>query len=272
MQNFCKIVLEGHKASGSLSSHLEILVLSATITSVQPAVASCRPWPLHRQQDPHEPSCPCAALGHAGAGWVLLSARLLNDCRTPSHGIHARSDCPWHLNVSFSLNSLPITSPLCSFCPPTPPVKRLGSEQQTSHPGPAQMLTSGSSILPHLQLPLLERQCVAKTWRSKDYVHIHFVHFHVKPGLVELPPKPFLGAVECAASPKDQFISRGRRQINIHNNCHQKLRQMSSILRLIGTAMFPPGGAQTKVTGLLSLNKEPALAVLLNYLLKQNSE
>lgn len=30
------------------------------------------------------------------------------------------------------------------------------------------------------------------------------------------------------------------------------------------TAVFPPGGAQTEVTGLLSLSKEPASAVLLN--------
>lgn len=128
----CRMVLEGHKASGSLSSHLKNhLVLSATITSVQPEVASCRSWP--RQQDPGMSPCvPLLPRVTQEQAEVLLSAHLQNDCcRTSSHGLHAWSDCPrasQHLfQPELSSNHLSLV-PIPPRTPP--PVKRLGSEQQ----------------------------------------------------------------------------------------------------------------------------------------------
>lgn len=82
------------------------------------------------------------------------------------------------------------------------------------------MLTSGSSS-PHLQLPLLETQvtvcCKVEETTTDKFI---FVHFKFKTwDFYSRSPNPFLGGSRiCSNAKGPHFISRERKQINIHDN------------------------------------------------------
>lgn len=135
---------------------------------------------------------------------------------------------------------------------------------ENSHPGHTQMLTSWSSTVLISSSPC---------WRQSDRVlpslgetstdKFIFVHFKFKTwDFYSRSPNPSWGAVEYAATAKgSHFISRERKQINIHDNYgnrvmyNQKMKRQNTpgLCIFINAAMSPHENLRKKSMVLLSL-------------------
>lgn len=108
------------------------------------------------------------------------------------------------------------------------PMKTQLCAAKNSHPGHTQVLTAGNSALARLQLPLLAAKgtvCCNDTEKQPLFTNsFSALYLILKPGTFSHSPNPFLGGGQQNMQQHQgpQFISRGRKHIDIHNYGHRE--------------------------------------------------